>query len=83
VKRALIGYNWLKDHNPKVDWEKGEVEMTRCLLRCEGGHVQWKKQTRQKKIELRALQSCHDGPIPLFQEEPDLEEMPPQMYSFN
>jgi len=36
-KQSLIlGYNWLKDHNPKVDWEKGEVEMT-CW--CEGGHV--------------------------------------------
>ena len=25
-KQSLIlGYNWLKDHNPKVDWEKGEI----------------------------------------------------------
>jgi len=32
-KQSLIlGYNWLKDHNPKVDWEKREVEMTRCSL---------------------------------------------------
>jgi len=32
-KQSLIlSYNWLKDHNPKIDWEKEEVEMTRCLL---------------------------------------------------
>jgi len=32
-KQSLIlDYDWLKDHNPKIDWEKGEVEMTRCLL---------------------------------------------------
>jgi len=32
-KQSLIlGYDWLKDHNPKIDWEKGEVEMTRCPL---------------------------------------------------
>jgi len=32
-KQSLIlGYNWLKNHNPKVDWEKGEVEMTYCPL---------------------------------------------------
>jgi len=37
-KQSLIlGYNWLKDHNPKIDWEKGEVEMTCCPLQCEGG----------------------------------------------
>jgi len=30
-KQSLIlGYDWLKDHNPRIDWEKGEVEMTRC-----------------------------------------------------
>jgi len=83
-KQSLIlGYNWLKDHNPKIDWEKGEVEMTRCPLRCEGGRALQKEQTRQKRIELWALQSCHDRPAPLFQEERDLEETPPQMYSSN
>jgi len=55
-KQSLIlGYNWLKDHNPKVDWEKGEVEMTRCPLRCEGGRALRKEQTHQKRTELRAL----------------------------
>jgi len=52
-KQSLIlGYNWLKDHNPKVDWEKGEVEMTRCPLRCKGGRALRKKQTHQKRTEL-------------------------------
>jgi len=52
-KQSLIlGYNWLKDNNPKVDWEKGEVEMTRCPLRCEGGCALRKEQTHQKRTEL-------------------------------
>jgi len=52
-KQSLIlGYDWLKDYNPKIDWEKGEVEMTRCPLRCEGGRALWKKQTGQKRMEL-------------------------------
>ena len=42
----ILGYNWLKDHNPKIDWEKGEVKMTCCSLRYEGGHVLQKEQTR-------------------------------------
>jgi len=72
-KQSLIlGYDWLKDHNPKVDWEKGKVEMTHCLLQCEGGCAQWK--------ELRALQLCHNRPIPLLQEELELEEIPPRTY---
>jgi len=48
----ILGYNWLKDHNPKINWEKGEVEMTCCPLCCEGGCTLWKEQTRQKRIEL-------------------------------
>jgi len=81
-KQSLIlGYNWLKDHNPKVDWEKGEVEMTRCPLQCEGGRALRKEQTHQKRTELQALQSCRDRPTPLFQEELELEEMPLQMCS--
>jgi len=39
-KQSLIlGYNWLKDHNPKIDWEKGKVKMTYYLLCCEEGCV--------------------------------------------
>jgi len=80
-KQSLIlGYDWLKDHNPKIDWEKGEVEMTCCPLCYEGERALRKEQTRQKRIELRALQSCRDGPIPLLQEELELEEEPPQMH---
>jgi len=80
-KQSLIlGYDWLKDHNPKIDWEKGEVKMTRYPLRCEGRRALRKEQTRQKRMELRALRSCRDGPAPLLQEESESEEEPPQMH---
>jgi len=51
-QNLILGYNWLKDHNPKIDWEKIKVEMTHCPLRCEGGRALWKEQTRQKRIKL-------------------------------
>jgi len=83
-QNLILGYDWLKDHNPKIDWEKGEVEMTRCPLRCEGGHALRKEQTHHKRIELRALRLCRDGPTPLLQKELELEELekaPPQLYT--
>jgi len=80
-KQSLIlGYDWLKNHNPKINWEKGKVEMTRCPLQCEGGCALRKEQTRQRRIELRALQSCCNGPTPLLQEESESEEEFPQMH---
>ena len=54
--------------------------MTCCPLQCEGGHVLQKEQTCQKRVELQALQLCCDEPIPLFQEELELEESPLQTY---
>jgi len=80
-KQSLIlDYNWLKDHNPRIDWKKGEVKMTRCPLQCKGRRVLQKQQTRQKRIELQALRSCHDRPTPLLQEESESEEELPQMH---
>jgi len=83
-QNLILGYDWLKNHNPKIDWEKGEVEMTRCPLRYEGGCALWKKQTHRKRTELQAFRSCRDGPTPLLQEELELEELeetPPQPYA--
>jgi len=38
-QNLILGYDWLKNHSPKIDWEKGEVKMTCCSLRCEGGRA--------------------------------------------
>jgi len=27
---VILGMPWLAAHNPEIDWEKGEVKMTRC-----------------------------------------------------
>jgi len=79
-KQSLIlGYDWLKNHNPKIDWEKEEVEMTHCPSGARED-VPYGEQTHQKRIELRALQSCCDGPTPLLQEELEPEKESPQTH---
>jgi len=80
-QNLILGYDWLKDHNPKIDWEKEEVEMTCCPLWCERGHTLRKEQTHQKRTELQALRSCRNRPTPLLQKELELEETPLLMYS--
>jgi hypothetical protein len=27
---TILGFTWLKEHNPKVDWQNKEVNMSRC-----------------------------------------------------
>ena len=33
-KAMIIGMVWLKSHNPKIDWETGKIEFTRCPKTC-------------------------------------------------
>ena len=30
----ILGYTWLKKHNPSIDWEKGTVKFNRCPCSC-------------------------------------------------
>ena len=43
----ILGMLWLVAHNPKINWEMGEVKMTRCPPLC--GKVKLKEKERKKK----------------------------------
>ncbi|THG93741.1 hypothetical protein EW145_g8291 [Phellinidium pouzarii] len=30
----ILGHNWLKKHNPEIDWITGEISLTRCPISC-------------------------------------------------
>jgi len=47
---VILGMPWLVAHNPEIDWEKGEVKMTRCPPIC-GKRKQKKKKREVKMIE--------------------------------
>ncbi|RHW30551.1 hypothetical protein D1B31_23670 [Neobacillus notoginsengisoli] len=46
--QIILGYTWLKKHNPEIDWSKGEVKMTRCPRSC---HL-----LKEKSVFLRVLE---------------------------
>jgi len=43
---VILGMPWLAAHSPEIDWEKGEVKMTRCPPICGK-----KKQEEKKKVK--------------------------------
>jgi len=47
---VILGMPWLAAHNPEIDWEKGEVKMTRCPSIC-GKRKQEREKKEVKKIE--------------------------------
>ena len=48
--KVILGMPWLADHNPEIDWEKGEVKMTQYPLIC-GKNKQEEKRKEVKKAE--------------------------------
>jgi len=45
--KVILGMPWLAAHNPEINWETGEVKMTRCLPLC--SRVKPKEEERKKK----------------------------------
>ena len=39
----IIGYTWLKKHNPEIDWSTGEIEFTQCPPECNMAKPEKKK----------------------------------------
>ncbi|KNZ73281.1 hypothetical protein J132_08051 [Termitomyces sp. J132] len=60
----ILGFTWLCEHSPEIDWTKGEVKMSRCPCRCvtcaEEAHIE----RRAKVHEHAAVCACHAGHLP-------------------
>jgi len=55
---VILGMLWLQAHNPEIDWEKGEVKMTRCSPIC-GQYVSKREmgpEIRKKRKEKKEIQ---------------------------
>jgi len=47
---VILGMPWLAAHNPEINWETGEVKMTRCPPLCDG------KRKGKEKIRMTAIE---------------------------
>jgi len=50
---VILGMPWLVAHNPEIDWEKGEVKMTRCPPWCGKDNRRKKARGKQEKVTRR------------------------------
>jgi hypothetical protein len=30
----ILGYNWLCNHNPEIDWQTKDIKMSHCPIQC-------------------------------------------------
>lgn len=58
-KNIIIGHNWLKKHNPEIDWVSGNITMTRCPSSC-----RYNAKERKTFLDLPALDKEQDESEP-------------------
>jgi len=52
--KVILGMLWLAAHNLEIDWEKGEVKMTRCPP------IYRKRKQKERKKELKKIEKNED-----------------------
>ena len=70
----ILGLTWLREHNPEVDWETGEIKMSHCPQRCRTCSKEEKEEKKFVKKKEEKLWVCQSGSMPELIEESEEEE---------
>jgi hypothetical protein len=69
-KQSLIlGYNWLCNHNPDINWQTKDIKMSRCPVQCSTCRVEDKRNTKIRKSTASQINACRSGAFPTMVEE--------------
>jgi hypothetical protein len=74
-QKLLLGYMWLKEHNPEIDWKTREVKMSRCPGKCEECGVEAKAETRARRLQARTIRAFTLSPFPVLVEDKEEDEV--------
>ena len=61
----ILGFTWLHEHNPEIDWAKGEVKMNQCW-HCSTCMEEARDERRAKVRERATICACHAGHLPFL-----------------
>jgi hypothetical protein len=75
-KQSLIlGYNWLQNHNPEINWQTKDVKMSHCPLQCSTCRVEDKCDAKVWKSMTSQINAYWSGTFPMLADE-DKDESP-------
>jgi predicted aspartyl protease len=72
----ILGYNWLHNHNPEINWQTKDVKMSRCPQQCSTCRVEDKCKAKIRKLTTLQINACRAGAFPKIVEEVDKDESP-------
>jgi hypothetical protein len=67
----ILGYNWLCNHNPEINWQTKDVKMSRCPTQCSTCRVETKREAIAHKVTISRINACRAGAFPSMIEELD------------
>jgi hypothetical protein len=74
----ILGFTWLEEHNPEINWQTKEVKMSRCPDKCLTCRAEIRKEAsvrrHKRKVEVRRLLKCRAGPHPTIVEDAEEED---------
>jgi hypothetical protein len=72
----ILGYNWLRNHNPEINWQTQDVKISRCPQQCSTCRVEDKREAKIRKLATLQINACQAGAFPMMVEEVDKDESP-------
>jgi hypothetical protein len=65
----ILGFTWLRKHNPEIDWQTKEVRMSRCPPQCSTCCAEAKVKRQAERAAAAQIHACHTGSFPILIEE--------------
>ena len=65
----ILGFTWLREHNPEIDWQTKEVRMSRCPPQCSTCHAEAKVKRQAERAATAQIHACRTGSFPVLIEE--------------
>jgi hypothetical protein len=70
----ILGYNWLRNHNPEINWQTKDIKMSWCPQQCSTCQVEDKREAKMQKLTTLQINACQTGAFPMMVEEIDEDE---------
>jgi hypothetical protein len=65
----ILGFTWLREHNPKINWQTKEVRMSRCPPHCSTCRAEAKVKRQAEHAATAQIHTCRTGSFPVLIEE--------------
>jgi hypothetical protein len=70
----ILGYNWLHNHNPEINWQTKDIKMSWCPQQCSICQVEDKCEAKIWRSMTLQINACRTGAFPMMVEEVDEDE---------